>query len=63
MTIRVKPSGNQWVVTKNGATVSNHRKKSRAKKSAKRKASDGEQIIEHGRGGQIIDRRRRRRGR
>lgn len=61
MTLRVKPSGNNWIVTRNGGTVSNHRKKSAAMRKAKRKASDGEQIIEHGQGGQILDRKRRRR--
>jgi len=63
MTIRIKPSGGQWVVTQNGTTKSNHRKKSAAKRAAKRAASDGERIVEHGQGGQVLDQRRRQRGR
>ena len=63
MTVRIKPKGSQWVVTQNGTTKSNHRKKSAAKRSANRVANDGEQVIEHGRGGQIIDQRRRQRRR
>lgn len=63
MTLRVKPSGNQWIVTRNGGTVSNHRKKSAAMRAAKRKANDGEQIIEHGQSGRILDRKRRQRRR
>jgi len=60
-TLRIKPNGNQWTVTKNGRTVSNHRKKSTAKRSAKRKASSGDLVVEHGQRGQILDQRRRRR--
>ena len=63
MTVRIKPKGNQWVVTQNRTTKSNHRKKSAAKRSANRVANDGEQIIEHGRNGKILDQRRRTRGR
>jgi len=59
-TYRIKPSGNQWVVTSNGTTVSNHRKKSRAKQSANQKASSGDRVIEHGQGGAILNQRRRR---
>ncbi|MDR9381773.1 MAG: DUF2188 domain-containing protein [Natronomonas sp.] len=59
-TIRIKPSGNQWVVTKNGGTVKNHRKKSTAKQTANRVANSGDNIVEHGRGGQILNQRRRR---
>ena len=59
-TLRIKPKGNQWVVTKNGTTVSNHRKKSAATRSANRKANSGDTVVEHGRGGQILNQRRRR---
>jgi len=59
-TIRIKPSGNQWIVTKGGTTVSNHRKKSAAKRKANRKAASGDRIIEHGQNGQILNQRRRR---
>lgn len=57
---RIKPKGNQWVVTKHGTTVSNHRKKSAAKRAANRKSSSGDLVVEHGRNGQILDQRRRR---
>lgn len=56
-TYRVKPSGSQWIVTKNGGTVSNHRKKSRAKAKAKRKARTGDKVIIHRSSGTIMDRR------
>jgi hypothetical protein len=59
-TYRIKPNGSQWVVTKNGAVVSNHRKKSGAKRSAKRQSRSGDRVIEHGQSGQIMDQRRRR---
>lgn len=56
-TYRVKPSGNQWIVTKNGGTVSNHRKKARAKQKAKREARTGDKVIIHRASGTIMDRR------
>jgi len=59
-TYRIKPKGNQWVVTKNGTTVSNHRKKSRAKQYARRKSNSGDRVVEHGRNGQIMADTRRR---
>lgn len=40
----VAPDGNGWAVKKNGVTKSNHRKKSGAKRSAKRMASSGDKI-------------------
>jgi len=43
-TIRVKPSANMWRVTKNGRTVSNHRKKSAAKRRAYHEANSGDRI-------------------
>lgn len=47
-TYRVKPQNGGWVVAKgNGATVSTHRKKSRAKQSADRKAGKRDKIIVH----------------
>ena len=52
-TIRVKPSGNQWRVTVNGVTKSNHRKKARAKKKAKRLASAGDRLIVQRRNGTV----------
>lgn len=53
MTYRVKPSGNQWVVTQYGATKSNHRLKKRAKKKARELASTGDTIIIHDSNGQF----------
>lgn len=46
-TIRVKPNGSGWVVSSGRGIVSNHRKKSRAKAAAKRKASSGDRIVIH----------------
>jgi len=63
MTVRVKPSGNQWTVTQNGRTVSNHRLKRRAKKQAKQTAKNGESIVIQGSNGQIQDQKTRQRGR
>jgi len=57
-TIRVKPNGNGWTVTKNRSTVSNHRKKTRAKQSAKRSASSGDQLIIQRANGTIQDQKR-----
>lgn len=59
-TYRIKPSGNGWVVTKNGTTVSNHRKKSGAKRSANSKSGPGDLVVVHGQGGRILDQRTRR---
>lgn len=59
-TYRIKPNGNQWVVTKSGTTVSNHRKKSAAKRKANQKSTSGDRVVEHGRNGQILNDRRRR---
>lgn len=56
-TYRVKPSGKQWIVTKNGSTVSNHRKKRRARSKAKSKARSGDKVIIHRSSGTIQDRR------
>lgn len=36
LTVRVVSAGSGWRVTKNGTHVSNHRKKARAEKKAKR---------------------------
>ena len=47
---RVVPNGKQWKVMKassnssNHRTISNHRKKSRAKSTARQKASSGDQL-------------------
>lgn len=43
-TLKVLPSANGWVVKKGNRRVSRHRKKSAAKRSAKRKASKGDTI-------------------
>ena len=59
-TYRIKPDGSGWIVSKNGRTISNHRKKSRAKQNAKRKASPGDMVVEHGQNGQILDNRTKR---
>lgn len=59
-TYRVKPDGSGWVVSKNGRTVSNHRKKARAKMKAKQQSSGGDTLVIHGANGQIINRRQRR---
>jgi len=56
-TYRIKPDGNGWVVSKNGRTLSNHRKKSGAKRSANRKANSGDTVVEHGRNGRIQNQR------
>lgn len=40
----VAPSGSHWVVKKHGGVVSNHRKKTPAKRAAKRKASSGDRL-------------------
>lgn len=45
--IRVKPSGNQWRVTVHGRTVSNHRKKTAAKRKARQKANSGDRMVIH----------------
>lgn len=59
-TYRVKPSGDQWIVTKNGRTLSPHRKKSAAKRKAKRKSSGGDKLVIHRANGTIGDQRTRR---
>lgn len=59
-TYRIKPSGNGWVVTKNGTVASNHRKKSGAKRSAKRLSSGGDKLVIHKSNGRIQNQRRRR---
>lgn len=59
-TYRIKPSGKRWIVTKNGTTVSTHRKKSAAKRKANRKSDSGDRVVEHGQNGTILDQRRRR---
>jgi hypothetical protein len=46
-TIRVKPNGSGWVVSSSRGILSNHRKKSRAKSAAKRKANSGDRIVIH----------------
>ena len=56
-TLKIVPDGNGWKVTKGRRTVSNHRKKSAAKRQAQRKANSGDTIQEHGRNGQILNRR------
>lgn len=59
-TYRVKPNGNGWTVTKNGTTASNHRKKARARQSAKRQSSGGDKLVIHGGSGQILSQTTRR---
>jgi len=59
-TYRIKPDGNGWKVTKNGKNVSNHRKKSAAKRKANQKSSSGDRVVEHRANGQIRDQRTRR---
>ena len=46
-TYRVKPKGNQWVVTRGRTAASNHRKKARAKAKARSWASSGDTIVIH----------------
>lgn len=54
----VRPSGSGWVVKRgNGSVVSNHRKKSRAKKAAQRAAGRGDSLTIHRSDGTIQDRR------
>jgi hypothetical protein len=53
MTYRVKPSGNQWVVTYYGATKSNHRLKRRAKQKARELADAGDNVVIHDSDGQF----------
>ena len=45
MTYRVKPRGNQWIVTRGGTAVSNHRLKRRAIEAARRKAPSGSKLV------------------
>ena len=59
-TIRVKPSANNWRVTVNGVTKSNHRKKSAAKRKASREASSGDRIVIHRSDGTVQKSRRSR---
>ena len=47
MNIEVKPQGREWVVTKNGVTVSNHRKKQRATNTARSMAGPGDRLVIH----------------
>lgn len=57
----VAPSGNGWVVKKgNRAVQSNHRKKSAAKRAAKRMASSGDRVEIRRANGTVQDSRRRR---
>lgn len=56
-TYRVKPDGSGWKVAKNGRTLSNHRKKRRARNAAKKKASPGDKVVIHRSNGTIMDRR------
>lgn len=58
MTVKVLPNGGKWRVTKNGATKSNHRKKSRAKSKARQVASSGEQLVVYRDNGTIQSRSR-----
>lgn len=60
MTVKVLPNGGKWRVKQDGVTRSNHRKKQRAKSSAKRVASSGEQIVIYRANGTIQNRRRKR---
>lgn len=47
-------SGSGWKVTNgHGGTVSNHRKKSRAKQRARREASDGDMVYIHRQDGTV----------
>ncbi len=57
-TVRVKPSGSQWIVTRSGGTISNHRKKSRAKSKAKSVARSGDRLVIHRSGGTVQNDRR-----
>lgn len=56
-TYQVTPNDNQWKVTKNGRTISNHRKKARARQKAKQKASPGDMVVIRRSNGTIQDRR------
>lgn len=56
--LRVKPNGNGWSVTKNGVTKSNHRKKNRAVKKAKKMASAGDMLTIQRANGTIQETRR-----
>lgn len=55
MSYAVVPDGSGWKVTKNGRTVSNHRKKRPAMNKAKQKASSGEQLRIYGANGAMQD--------
>lgn len=55
-TYRVKPSGTHWEVEKGRRTVSNHRKKRPAVRSAKGKAGMGDTVVIHRANGTIQNR-------